>query len=302
MESAVVLKWLSRIKGPIFWVFRKIFAADFLVSVSLFSGLSLFSLVIILLHHVSRLDFYHMKQAWETTIYRGLAYFGLVAGTLGLFYALRLRKLGIMGADAEIEKGLDYKSAIKKVDKGFEFLGIGASKLTADSDAFEDAVARMSRKQLQIRMLLCDPRSSAIEGLESRAGVGVGRFRTNVNRSFTLLNELHRRFPHTLLIRLYDAKSDNDLPPFRLMFINQNECLVSQNILGADKEGKRLPQLLLHSDRLFDSEPTFYFSYKRLFEQLWDRSEAVEPGNLLKLFQKKAGLNRRTSADRRNNS
>jgi hypothetical protein len=254
------------------------------------------------LHQASRFNLYKTELAWETISFRAVTYFGMAAGVLGFFYALRLRKLGIMGADAEIEKGLDYKSAIKKVDKGFEFLGIGASKLTADAYAFEETVVRMAKKQLQIRMLLCDPRSSAIEGLESRAGVGAGKFRMNVNRSFTLLDELQKRFPQILLIRLYDAQSDNDLPPFRLMFINQSECLVSQNILGADREGKRLPQLILHSNRLFDSEPTFYFSYKRLFEQLWDRSEVVEPGNLLKFFQKKTSSNRRKSAERRKNS
>jgi hypothetical protein len=184
-----------------------------------------------------------------------------------------LRVIGIDSADRATESGKDYVSALKSISSGFDFVGIGAAKLTSKGSEFEAAIRRMGNHQKQARILLCDPRSKGIELLERNAGVNAGRYRTNVKQSFSLLQHLVQQVPEAIEVRLYNVDEKYQLPPFRMMFINDGLVLISQVVVGAPKEGRALPQLHLKSKTVGEQLPNFYSAYHTLFEQLWSNSK-----------------------------
>jgi hypothetical protein len=194
----------------------------------------------------------------------------------GVFFALRLRKTGIVSVDGEITSGLDYSGALKKVTDGFDFIGIGASKLTSNKSDFEAAVSRAHRNGGKVRLLLCDPRADAMKRLEILADVRTGKYLSNVTQSFAVLFELRKQYAQDIEIRIYSPRNDKELVTVRMMFLNQSLCLVSQNVFGKDaKEGRSVAQLHVASKPRAGVTPTFYVAFRRLFDQYWATSTRI---------------------------
>ena len=203
--------------------------------------------------------------------------FLLVFFAITLLYVLRLRNVGIVSADAEIARGLDYKAALSRVKHGFDFAGIGGAKLTQQKDEFTKSISRSSANGAIVRLLLCDPRVSIMTRLEKISGVNSGDYLLNVKQSFATLQQLQKRFGASIVIRVYKPDSERDLITLRLMFINGNFCLLSPNMLGIQsREGRSTPQLHIDSGRLFGADPTLYAALKQLFDQLWETAAANE--------------------------
>lgn len=273
--ESLYLKYLVRFVRAVFWLYRKSGLSDFKTSVVLLvitSILWMFTVWSGCSNYIVDQDFSNQKYE----VYAGLISLIIYLGGLFFFffYAARLRKLGIIGADAEIQSGLDYKNALARINDGFDLIGISGAKLTSHSDDFEKAIERVTAKNHQVRLLLCHP-GCAIERLESLAGVNKGKYLATTKQSFTLLANLKQRFGNNLSIRLYKPTDESQFPAFRIMFINSELCLVSPNVPGAARQGRSLPQLHVSDEAAFGSEPTLYASFKKTFEQAWSVGQNV---------------------------
>lgn len=274
-SETLIIKWGIKFARWLFWLYRKLGLSDFKTAAILFALAILMSLSEVILIIAEYKGYFNLMILNNSIVQMVVNVFSIFACIFGGFYICRLRKIGISSADGVIEAGLDYRGALEKVGKGLDFLGIGASKLTAQKIPFTRAIELLGQNQGKARILLCDPREAAIETLEKRAGAHLGSFKANVKQSFTLLEQLHCRFPDTLEIRLYKTPNNQNLPPFRLMFINEDLCLVSQTVLGADKEGRLLPQIHLNNHPFSGMAPTFYQAFGSLFTQIWENASPI---------------------------
>ncbi|MCL4552043.1 MAG: hypothetical protein M1305_00590 [Candidatus Marsarchaeota archaeon] len=175
----------------------------------------------------------------------------------------RYWQVGLMGADSQTSRGIDYGRSLALVQNELDFLGIGASKLTRERE-FERAVERC-RPDRAIRFLLYDPGSEDLQKAAVRAAkADPNEYRQNVTDSLRMLARLRQRFSN-LEVRFYRTAGI----PLRLMFIDQSICLVSYNVFGAG-DGSALPQLHVVRQQGTREVTSFYYPFRKYFDQLWD--------------------------------
>ena len=270
-------RWLIRSGRWCFWLFRKLGFSDFVVVMTV--GVP--AVGILAAGLLTNFELITKAVAIDAIYISNLVpYFSaylLISFAITLLYVLRLRNVGIVSADAEIAKGLDYKAALSRVKNGFDFAGIGGAKLTQQRDEFTKSISRSSANGAIVRLLLCDPRASIMTRLEKISGVNSGEYLNNVKQSFATLQQLQKRFGTSVVIRVYKPDTEHDLNTLRLMFINGNFCLLSQNTLGSQsREGRSTPQLHIDGGRLLGADPTLYAALKQLFDQLWEAAASDE--------------------------
>jgi len=184
----------------------------------------------------------------------------------------KLEKSGIIGIDDEIEKGLDYKSALNLVRSDFMFLGTGGHKLTQCLDEFEGAITSASQNRT-VKFLLCHPDSAALVVMAKQAKKDVDQYKYNVMSSLRVINS-HIEMGRNIEVRFYKADIVDEMPIFRLMFFNRNYCLCSYNIFGEDeRQGEKTPQLHLYDHHNKDGTGSFHIAFYRYFDRLWEQSD-----------------------------
>jgi hypothetical protein len=194
----------------------------------------------------------------------------LLAGGLVVNELTKFWRVGLIGADRTPLRGIDYKKALALCHSSLDFLGIGASKLTSLNPDFGAAVRRCHHARHPIRFLLCDPKNRRLEEFARQAGDPDSHYRRRVVESLRVLSRLRREQDMNIQVRFY---SDNSLPLFRLMFIDNTLCLASHYEFGAG-EGSHLPQLHIRRARPHQPQSSsIYFAFREYFDQLWERSE-----------------------------
>jgi hypothetical protein len=176
-------------------------------------------------------------------------------------------QMGLVGADHRIEKGLDYKRSLALCSNSLDFLGVGASKLTRESEEFEGAINRCHRPNRPIRFLLCDPDNEELIKMAKQAGRDPNEYQTTVRNSLRTLAVFRLNREKNIEVRFY-----SELPLFRLMFIDDSLCLASHYVFG-EGDGSQLPQL--HVRRTIgyrrDNE-ALYYPFKLYFERTWEQA------------------------------
>jgi hypothetical protein len=276
MSDFIIIKWIVNAYRFIFWLSRKFGLADF-IALIVINVIALIGLVIgITITSQNLLEFLDITGLDYQNHLKWLSIISMLALSLTTLYILRLRKMGISSADAEIARGLDYKTALNRITDELDFVGIGAAKLTHNADEFTAALERIKTHKGTARLLLCDPRGPILDSLERISNVRTGDYLVTVQSSFALLRKLSERFGPTLQIRVYKPTTDKDLITLRLMFLNKSICLLSQNVLGkVQKEGRSTPQLLIDKANFFGSGPTLYTAFSELFDQMWNRANTA---------------------------
>jgi len=177
-------------------------------------------------------------------------------------------RLGLIGTDRTIAKGIDYRKSLNLCKDSLEFLGIGANKLVNEQKAFRDAINRCHRPDHSIRFLLCPPDHEELIRIARQAGRPETEYQEKVKSSLRELCELKNKHGRNIEVKFYKK-----LPLFRLMFINDTFCLASHYILG-EGEGSQLPQL-----HLWRKPPgrrdieSLYSPLRRYYDQLWQEAE-----------------------------
>lgn len=174
----------------------------------------------------------------------------------------RLRGVGVVGADLEIRKGINYKRSLSLCHNTLRFLGIGAAKLTKE-DEFEKAIRRC-RPEQPIKFLLCEPTHDILIEAAKRFGKDRDEYKDIVTNSLRKIAQLKERYSN-IEVRFYST-----FQIFRLMFIDDSICLVSYNVMGQG-DGSQLPQLhILRAPQSQQDVNSFYYTLERYFDILWD--------------------------------
>jgi hypothetical protein len=176
-------------------------------------------------------------------------------------------QLGLIGADRQIATGTDFKRSLELCSNSLEFLGIGASKLTRESN-FDEAMQRCHRSHTPIKFLLCHPSNPELQHIAMQAGRDPGEYQRTVRESLRTIAQQKNLRARNIEVRFYRS-----LPLFRLMFIDEWLCLASPYVFG-EGEGEQWPQLHVRRIRSQRDVESLYEPFRRYFLELW--KEAAE--------------------------
>jgi hypothetical protein len=202
----------------------------------------------------------------------------IALGTASVGFALYVLKdisnVGIVNAFGSTSGGITPVQSLKLAKRKFDFLGIGAKKLS-DTPEFAEAVRRCRAANGHIRLLLSSPKNPALTSLAQRIGRDSqsysGRVRESI-RQILHVNECEGG--GVVTIKLYELNSDVAFPHFRLMFTDDRICIFS-HVLWNNNEGLDNPQLIIRSKNI-EPEESLYSAYARYFDDLWNAPESTE--------------------------
>ena len=187
------------------------------------------------------------------------------------YYLNQFWRVGVLGSDRTLTSGLNFKKALNLCKSSLSFLGIGAGKLMATGTTFEEVVRRCQGREQPVRFLLCSPMNDELEVIAAQAGKPKSEYKEDLKKSLRRLAQLRIERKWNLEVRLYTS-----LPTFRLLFVDDELCLVSYYRFG-DDDGSTLPQLHVARSGFWQRSirsRSFYFGFQRYFEELWKVSEA----------------------------
>jgi len=187
--------------------------------------------------------------------------------------------VGLRSADRRVDKGIDYRTSLSLVHDELSFLGTGASKLTALTREFEDALARC-RQDKPIRFLLMKPSDENLRNAAQRARRDREAYKNQVLESLRRIAGIRkdRGLPNIEVSFYPESQLGWGISSvFRLMFIDRSLCLMSYNAFGISdgrQPGSELPQLHLVSSGADETASgSFYWAMERFYDLLWERAE-----------------------------
>jgi hypothetical protein len=176
-------------------------------------------------------------------------------------------RIGLVGADAQIQIGIDFRKALNLVSNSMDFLGIGAAKLTGESSAFESAIARCQRPDRAVRFLLCRPDNDRLQQMAQSADQDRTSYRKKVEKSLRTIAGLRNDRAWNIQVRFY-----REFPTFRLMFIDDLLCLASHYVLGKGS-GADMPQLHVIKFQGSRDVDSLYYAFSAYFDRFWADAE-----------------------------
>jgi len=200
---------------------------------------------------------------------------GFLAFTVATTVSLRgLIASGIADAFVATGSGVDYKASLRLSRKSISFLGIGADKLTAEPE-FRNALERCATNGRVVRLLLSPPDNGLLETLARRNGANPDAYKVKVNESLRRLRKFKEDDGYNVEVRFYPSVHEWDLQQFRLMFIDDNICLLSWTVWGAHL-GRNNPQIVLKQPSTVVSEATLYKAFADHFQEVWQGGQVVD--------------------------
>jgi len=106
----------------------------------------------------------------------------LIINMLPIWYLWRFHRLGIANTFYSTALGLDYKWSLRRPRRSFDFLGVGAHKLTSLPD-FRKMVERCSSGGRPVRLLLSDPDNRLLKKIARRSGSDRDEYSMRVRKS-----------------------------------------------------------------------------------------------------------------------
>lgn len=151
-------------------------------------------------------------------LFYALAIVTISIASVPVMFAIKLRRNGITDADYSVASGIDYEQALSGARAGFDFVGIGASKLRGRETELRQAVRVAEKQGKKVRLLLVDPETSSfvferLEKMDSTSG-----YSETVGGSLLFLRKLALEKPDCVEIRLYHPKDLSDVKPLRMFF------------------------------------------------------------------------------------
>ncbi|ANJ71825.1 hypothetical protein K6V72_03110 [Ralstonia insidiosa] len=241
----------------------------FIVLITVSAAVSIFFLV---LEHTTEAGKINLESSLKLII-PAIIFLSIFAAS-PIAFILKLRRNGITDADYSVVSGINYKDALSSAHTGFDFMGVGASKLKAQEQELRDAVRHAERQSAKIRMILINPEAHQIfdrlEKMDSTSG-----YSATVKGAMMFFEELQKSHPNCFEIRLYKPNTIDEVKPLRLFF-SDDDCLVSPFApsTGERDQGRGLPQLRITKKGFpKKSDVTLYRSLKSHFESTWIDTE-----------------------------
>ncbi len=215
---------------------------------------------------------------------------GIIACALMYFHLNAKIKLyervGIVDCTEELkETRFEPKQCMKDVTKYLDFMGVGGNKWVDQDDKIillKSMLERVSASNGKVRYLLINPNCERFRTLAKL------RKEMVPNRSYLILKNLMKQYD-CLEVRLYD-----DLPSFRLQFVDQEYVAVSRYFVEHDAHeredfGWKTPHLVVRAERTDDisggkreHQASLYKSFEQLYQFIWQRSISIQDVNLTK--------------------
>jgi hypothetical protein len=139
--------------------------------------------------------------------------------------------------------------------------------LTQEPKAFEEAINRCDRPGRPIRFLLSSPQNADLERIAKKAGVDHEAYKQKVAESLRTIAALRNTRAKNIELRFYE-----EIPAFRLMFVDDEICLASTYILGKG-DGSQLPQLHIVRQSASQDINSLYYGFHQYFENIWEKSK-----------------------------
>lgn len=199
----------------------------------------------------------------------------MTTAVVSMYLLYRFRKLGILDVFGSTVSGIDYARSLRKPRHSFDFLGVGAHKLTS-SPEFRKMVVRCAKGGRPVRLLLSHPDNPVLRNIASRSGRERSAYAGRVKESLKLIADLAQKEGFNIVVKFYHAESQADFQQFRLVFIDERICLLSYTIWD-DQEGRSNPQIVLHAGSDQTSK-SMYYTFKDYFERIWsdDKTTLVD--------------------------
>lgn len=181
------------------------------------------------------------------------------------------RKMGLSAAFTKTTQGIAFEASLSMATRNFDFLGIGANKLIKCNN-FEDAMVRCGSSGRIARFLLSHPENPSLERMAKRNGVDPKAYKERVQDTIEQIKKLQQKRGLNIEVRLYRGADDQDFQRFRLLFIDEELCLLGWTVWGAH-EGRENPQVVLSNKKSgSDSDQTMYKAFSDYYELLWQES------------------------------
>lgn len=178
----------------------------------------------------------------------------------------RFWRVGIRAAHQDARDELDPKRTLLMVTNSLDFLGTGAAKLT-DEDEFKAAVLRCSASGATVRLLLSNPEAENLRKAAQRANKHESAYQQAVSSSLKVIAELRNNRSARIEVRFYKGARR-----FRMMFINDEVCLLSYNVYATKEHPLSYPAVRLHK-AADDELRSFYWAFRRYFQDEWESAE-----------------------------
>jgi len=182
-------------------------------------------------------------------------------------------KAGIYSAADKTSEGIGFSKSLTLVHTKFDFLGIGADKLTRDPE-FEKALLRVSQGGTPIRLLLSPPENPLLKQAASRAGLDPKLYQERVKESLKRLADFRLKKGFNIEVRFYPAATDRDYQQFRLMLINSRICILSHTVWDRN-DGSDNPQIIIVSKERKRARQ-IYSAFNDYFDRIWNDSNTIQ--------------------------
>ena len=157
-----------------------------------------------------------------------LAFAGLLSAT-SIYLLYRFHGLGILDVFMRTSSGIDYRASLKRPRHSFDFLGVGAHKLTSIPE-FRQMIVRCAKAGRPVRFLLSPPDNPVLRNIASRTGIDRHTYASRVRESLKTVADLAIKEGFNIEVKFYYAESEADFQQFRLVFIDDRICVMSSEV------------------------------------------------------------------------
>lgn len=201
----------------------------------------------------------------------------IISAAIGSWAALstafKFHQVGVLDAFKSTETGFSYASSVKQPTHSFDFLGVGAHKVTSEKE-FAKMVERFGTSKRPIRFLLSPPENPLLRSIAARNVLDKNTYRDRVKASLKILAELSETRGFNIQVRFYRALGSSVFNQFRLVFIDDRYCVMSYTVWDS-KEGRSNPQLILRSHGREPKSRSLYSTFKDYYDSLWEDEKTV---------------------------
>ena len=190
------------------------------------------------------------------------------------------KNVGIDGCTEEL-KGTRFepRQCMRDVNRYLDFMGVGGNKWVDQDDKlelFENMLKKVQAANGKVRFLLINPNCKSYSELK--------KLRNNKvpSKSYKIFRELVEKY-ECLEVHLY-----NDLPSFRLQFVNQEYVAVSRYYIEHELHSKKdfgwkIPHIIVRAEKIINIQTgeteysaTLYKSFETLYQFIWEHSQDIK--------------------------
>lgn len=181
-------------------------------------------------------------------------------------WMVQTTSVGIVEVNRHTRGRVGPHSLLTDSTDGFLFMGTGASKLTSQRAAFEEAVLGATRAGKSVQLLLSHPDEANLRAAAKRAKRPEDDYRKLVLETLRFVKEIKEQRGGDIQVRFYRGVRE-----FRLFFVGNRYLVMSYNVYGVDS-AEDFPSVVLLRDQR-QATRSFYWAFKTYFEREWDAAK-----------------------------